>query len=132
SMIPGLEEATFVRYGAMHPNTFINSPRLLQATYQFKHDKRSCFSGQMTGVEGYVESAASGLIAGINAARLALGQSCLIFPRETAMGSLAHYITTADFKHFQPMNINFALLPPLDKPIRNKRKRNEALAARAL
>lgn len=132
SMIPGLEEAEIVRYGVMHRNTFINSPTLLHATYQFKERDNLLFAGQMTGVEGYVESAASGLIAGINAGRLARSKAPVLFPQETTMGSLAHYITTADFKHFQPMNINFGLLPPLSERIRNKKERNEQLAERAL
>lgn len=132
SMIPGLEQAEIVRYGVMHRNTFINSPRLLKETYQFKTRDSLYFAGQMTGVEGYVESAASGLIAGVNAGRLAKGQHNVTFPAESAMGSLARYITTADFQHFQPMNVNFGLLPPLAKRIRNKKERNEQLAERAL
>lgn len=132
SLIPGLEQAEFVRYGVMHRNTFINSPRLLKPTYQYKDRDSLFFAGQMTGVEGYVESAASGLIAGINAARHALGQEPLVFPQETALGSMAHYITTADFRHFQPMNANFGLFPPLGAKIKNKKEKNEAIANRAL
>ncbi|MGP0575634.1 FADH(2)-oxidizing methylenetetrahydrofolate--tRNA-(uracil(54)-C(5))-methyltransferase TrmFO [Paenibacillus peoriae] len=132
SMIPGLEEAEFVRYGVMHRNTFINSPQQLHPTYQFKGRSNLFFAGQMTGVEGYVESAASGLLAGMNAARAARGQEMFIFPAETTLGSMARYITTADFKHFQPMNANFGLLPKLEKRIRNKKEKNEALANRAL
>ncbi|MCY9665283.1 FADH(2)-oxidizing methylenetetrahydrofolate--tRNA-(uracil(54)-C(5))-methyltransferase TrmFO [Paenibacillus alginolyticus] len=132
SLIPGLEQAEFVRYGVMHRNTFINSPKLLEPTYQFKRRENLFFAGQMTGVEGYVESAASGLIAGMNAGRLAKGQSCLIVPEETTLGSMAHYITTADFKHFQPMNANFGLLPQLPERIRNKKEKYEKLANRAL
>ncbi|MEF2244574.1 FADH(2)-oxidizing methylenetetrahydrofolate--tRNA-(uracil(54)-C(5))-methyltransferase TrmFO [Paenibacillus sp. IITD108] len=132
SMIPGLENAEFVRFGVMHRNTFINSPRLLNASYQFKSRDTLLFAGQMTGVEGYVESAASGLIAGINAGRIARGLEPLIFPEASAIGSLAYYITTADFKHFQPMNVNFGLMPPLGKKIRNKKEKNEAIALRAL
>ncbi|MEK5406133.1 FADH(2)-oxidizing methylenetetrahydrofolate--tRNA-(uracil(54)-C(5))-methyltransferase TrmFO [Paenibacillus sp. FSL W8-0439] len=132
SMIPGLEEAEFVRYGVMHRNTFINSPQQLQPTYQFKGRSNLFFAGQMTGVEGYVESAASGLLAGINAARAARGQEMFVFPAETTLGSMARYITTADFKHFQPMNANFGLLPKLETRIRNKKEKNEALANRAL
>lgn len=132
SMIPGLEQAEIVRYGVMHRNTFINSPSLLEPTYQFKQHPSLYFAGQMTGVEGYVESAASGLIAGLNAGRTALGESNLIFPQQTVLGSLAHYITTADFKHFQPMNANFGLLPSLSEKIRNKKLRNEKLAERSL
>jgi methylenetetrahydrofolate--tRNA-(uracil-5-)-methyltransferase len=132
SMIPGLEEAEFVRYGVMHRNTFINSPQQLHPTYQFKGRSNLFFAGQMTGVEGYVESAASGLLAGMNAARAARGQEMFVFPAETTLGSMARYITTADFKHFQPMNANFGLLPKLEKRIRNKKEKNEALANRAL
>jgi methylenetetrahydrofolate--tRNA-(uracil-5-)-methyltransferase len=116
----------------MHRNTFINSPKLLRPTYQFKGRDTLFFAGQMTGVEGYVESAASGLIAGINAARLAKGLDCLTFPPETALGSMAHYITTADPAHFQPMNANFGLFPPLDRNIRDKKRKNEKLAERAI
>nr|WP_145046289.1 FADH(2)-oxidizing methylenetetrahydrofolate--tRNA-(uracil(54)-C(5))-methyltransferase TrmFO [Paenibacillus xylanexedens] len=132
SLIPGLENAEFVRYGVMHRNTFINSPKLLRPTYQFKDRPNLFFAGQMTGVEGYVESAASGLIAGMNAAKAALGQELVVLPVETTLGSMAQYITTADFKHFQPMNANFGLLPTLETKIRNKKEKNEALAQRAL
>ncbi|MGQ7886913.1 FADH(2)-oxidizing methylenetetrahydrofolate--tRNA-(uracil(54)-C(5))-methyltransferase TrmFO [Paenibacillus sp. WC2504] len=132
SLIPGLEEAEFVRYGVMHRNTFINSPKLLEPTYQYKRRENLFFAGQMTGVEGYVESAASGLIAGLNAGRLAKAQPCLVLPEETTLGSMAHYITTADFKHFQPMNANFGLLPQLPERIRNKKEKYEKLANRAI
>lgn len=132
SLIPGLEEAEFVRFGVMHRNTFINSPKLLDATYQLKNERRLFFAGQMTGVEGYVESAASGLIAGMNAALAAQDAELLVLPKETLIGSLAHYITTAEFRHFQPMNVNFGLLPPLAERIRKKQEKNEALANRAL
>lgn len=131
-MIPGLENAEFVRYGVMHRNTFINSPKLLEPTYQFKNRSNLFFAGQMTGVEGYVESAASGLIAGMNAANLALGKDLSTLPVDSTLGSMANYITTADFKHFQPMNANFGLLPKLEQKIRNKKEKNEALANRAL
>jgi methylenetetrahydrofolate--tRNA-(uracil-5-)-methyltransferase len=131
-LIPGLENAEIVRYGVMHRNTFVNSPKVLKATYQFKERKDLFFAGQMTGVEGYVESAASGLIAGINAARLAYGEETLIFPHESAMGSMARYITTADQKNFQPMNANFGLFPELEKKIKAKKERNERYAERAL
>ncbi len=131
-LIPGLENAEIVRYGVMHRNTFINSPKVLKATYQFKNRDDLFFAGQMTGVEGYVESAASGLIAGINAARFVLGESPVKFPEETAMGSMAHYITTTNAKNFQPMNANFGLLPGLPEKIKNKQERNERLASRAL
>ncbi|REK76497.1 FADH(2)-oxidizing methylenetetrahydrofolate--tRNA-(uracil(54)-C(5))-methyltransferase TrmFO [Paenibacillus paeoniae] len=132
SLIPGLENAEFVRYGVMHRNTFINSPKLLKPTYQTQGKETLFFAGQMTGVEGYVESAASGLIAGLNAARLAKGLEPLVLPEQTALGSMAQYITTADFKHFQPMNANFGLFPPLENRIRNKKEKNEAIANRAL
>lgn len=131
-LIPGLENAEIVRYGVMHRNTFINSPKVLKATYQFKDREDLFFAGQMTGVEGYVESAASGLIAGINAARFVQGASPVEFPAETAMGSMAHYITTTNAKNFQPMNANFGLLPDLPKKIKSKQERNEAHANRAL
>lgn len=132
SMIPGLENAEIVRYGVMHRNTFVNSPRLLEQTYQVKTRPNLYLAGQMTGVEGYVESAASGLIAGINAARAAQGQEGIIFPQESTIGSMAYYITHADPDNFQPMNANFGLLPSLEKRIRNKKEKNEALASRAL
>lgn len=132
SMIPGLENAEIVRYGVMHRNTFVNSPRLLEQTYQVKTRPNLYLAGQMTGVEGYVESAASGLIAGINAARAAQGQEGIVFPQETTIGSMAYYITHADPDNFQPMNANFGLLPSLEKRIRNKKEKNEALASRAL
>ncbi len=131
-LIPGLENAEIVRYGVMHRNTFINSPKVLKATYQFKTRSDLFFAGQMTGVEGYVESAASGLIAGINAARLVLGQEALEFPHETAMGSMAHYITTANPKNFQPMNANFGLFPELPEKIRGKQERNEQISWKVL
>ena len=131
-MIPGLGAAQFVRYGVMHRNTFINSPCLLSPTFALRAEPRLFFAGQMTGVEGYVESAASGLIAGINAARLALGEDPLVFPPETAHGALARYITTADPTNFQPMNVNFGLLPSLAERIRGKKRKKQAVAARAL
>ncbi|WP_195573140.1 FADH(2)-oxidizing methylenetetrahydrofolate--tRNA-(uracil(54)-C(5))-methyltransferase TrmFO [Paenibacillus sp. 1001270B_150601_E10] len=131
-MIPGLENAEFVRYGVMHRNTFINSPKLLEPTYQLRGRSSLFFAGQMTGVEGYVESAASGLIAGVNAALTALEVDPITFPHETTLGSMANYITTADSKHFQPMNANFGLFPPLEKRIRNKKEKNEAIAQRAI
>ncbi|NEU29384.1 FADH(2)-oxidizing methylenetetrahydrofolate--tRNA-(uracil(54)-C(5))-methyltransferase TrmFO [bacterium LRH843] len=131
-LIPGLEQADIVRYGVMHRNTFVNSPDLLKSTYQYKHREDLFFAGQITGVEGYVESAAAGLVAGLNAARLVQGKELLIFPKATLMGSMAHYITTANSKNFQPMNANFGLLPPLEERIRNKQERYEHLAKRAL
>ncbi|KML43774.1 MULTISPECIES: FADH(2)-oxidizing methylenetetrahydrofolate--tRNA-(uracil(54)-C(5))-methyltransferase TrmFO [Bacillaceae] len=131
-LIPGLENAEIVRYGVMHRNTFINSPKVLRATYQFKNRDDLFFAGQMTGVEGYVESAASGLVAGINAARLVAGEDPIEFPHETAIGSMARYITTANPKSFQPMNANFGLFPDLPEKIRGKKERNEKHAERAL
>ncbi|NBD22479.1 FADH(2)-oxidizing methylenetetrahydrofolate--tRNA-(uracil(54)-C(5))-methyltransferase TrmFO [Paenibacillus glycinis] len=131
-LIPGLENAEFVRYGVMHRNTFINSPRLLRPTYQTIKRENLFFAGQMTGVEGYVESAASGMIAGINAGRVAKGLEPVVFPADTTLGSMAQYITTADFKHFQPMNANFGLFPPLEKRMRSKKDKNDAIASRAL
>lgn len=131
-LIPGLEQAEIIRYGVMHRNTFINSPKALKPTYQLKDQERLLFAGQMTGVEGYVESAASGLMAGINAARLAKGEEPLVAPAETSIGSMARYITTANEKNFQPMNANFGLYPELPVKIRNKKERYEAHATRAL
>ncbi len=132
SMIPGLENLEIVRYGVMHRNTFINSPRVLAQTYQLKARPNLFFAGQMTGVEGYVESAGSGLIAGINAARLALGEELLYFPHETALGAMARYITHTDAKNFQPMNVNFGLFPELGERIKSKPERYERHAKRAL
>jgi len=132
SLIPGLENAEFVRFGVMHRNTYINSPRVLRPTLQFVGNDNLFFAGQLTGVEGYVESAAMGLVAGINAARQAEALKPLVFPPETAHGSLCRYITTADAKHFQPMNINFGLLPPLDEKIKDKKLKYRTLSERAL
>ncbi len=131
-MIPGLENAEIVRYGVMHRNTFINSPNLLHPTYQFKKREDLFFAGQITGVEGYVESAAAGLIAGRNAALLNEDKSPEVLPEDAVIGALAQYITTANPNNFQPMNANFGLLPPLSKKIKNKKERNEQLAERAL
>lgn len=131
-MIPGLENAEIVRYGVMHRNSFMNSPELLEPTYQSKKRQDLFFAGQMTGVEGYVESAASGLHAGINAARLVRGEEPIVLPQETAMGSMAYYITHASGKHFQPMNANFGLFPELPERIKDKKERYAALANRAL
>ncbi|HEX7057680.1 MAG TPA: FADH(2)-oxidizing methylenetetrahydrofolate--tRNA-(uracil(54)-C(5))-methyltransferase TrmFO [Bacilli bacterium] len=132
SLIPGLEHAEFVRYGVMHRNTFLHSPGLLYPTYQYKGRQTLFFAGQMTGVEGYVESAASGLIAGLNAALLALGKPCAALPPESVIGSMAHYVTSPKVKHFQPMNANFGLLPPIEKRYASKMQKIEQLAARAL
>lgn len=131
-LIPGLENAEFVRYGVMHRNTFINSPELLRPTLQYKDRDDLLFAGQMTGVEGYIESAASGLVAGINAAYLAKGENPVIFPEQTAHGSMCKYITSAVAKHFQPMNANFGLMPPLEERIRDKKLKKQKIAQRAL
>lgn len=131
-LIPGLENAEIVRYGVMHRNTFINSPKLLKPTYQSKTREDLFFAGQMTGVEGYVESAASGMVAGINASLIFKGKEPQVFPKETAAGSMAHYITTANPSNFQPMNANFGLLPPLDRKIKNKQEKNLEISDRAL
>lgn len=113
-MIPGLENAEFLRYGVMHRNTYINSPRLLTPTYAMREKPEIFFAGQMTGVEGYIESASSGLFAGISAARLALGKESFTFPDITVIGGLSHYISNPANTSFQPMNANFGLIPPLD------------------
>lgn len=131
-LIPGLENAEFVRYGVMHRNTFINSPELLRPTLQYKDKDDLLFAGQMTGVEGYIESAASGLVAGVNAAYLAKGENPVIFPEQTAHGSMCKYITSAVAKHFQPMNANFGLMPPLEERIRDKKLKKQKIAERAL
>ncbi|MDK6822769.1 methylenetetrahydrofolate--tRNA-(uracil(54)-C(5))-methyltransferase (FADH(2)-oxidizing) TrmFO [Lacticaseibacillus paracasei] len=131
-LIPGLENVQIIRYGVMHRNTFMKSPVVLEPTYASKRRPDLFFAGQMTGVEGYVESAASGLIAGINAARIALGETPLVFPETTAMGSMAHYITHTSAHHFQPMNANFGIMPALTVRVRNKKERNQQLADRAL
>lgn len=130
-LIPGLENVEVVRYGVMHRNTFINSPRVLQPTYQLKANPNLFFAGQMTGVEGYVESAGAGLVAGMNAAQLAFGKELFILPEETALGSITRYITKADPNNFQPMNINFGLFPDLGR-VRSKSERAERHSTRAL
>ncbi|MBO8142595.1 MAG: methylenetetrahydrofolate--tRNA-(uracil(54)-C(5))-methyltransferase (FADH(2)-oxidizing) TrmFO [Firmicutes bacterium] len=130
-LIPALARAEIVRYGVMHRNTFINAPRVLLPTYQVKKEPRVLFAGQITGVEGYVESAAAGLLAGINGARLCRGEPPLVLPPETMMGALAHYITTADPRYFQPMNSNFGLLPPLADPPRDKAERRRRMFERS-
>ena len=131
-LIPGLENAEFVRYGVMHRNTFINSPELLRPTLQYKDRDNLLFAGQMTGVEGYIESAASGLVAGVNAAYLAKGENPVTFPEQTAHGSMCKYITSAVAKHSQPMNANFGLMPPLEERIRDKKLKKQKIAERAL
>ncbi len=131
-MIPGLANGEFVRFGQMHRNTFLNAPRLLDASLQFRGRPDLLFAGQITGVEGYMNNAATGLLAGANAAHLLQGQPLWILPNETMLGALCHYISHADPDNFQPMKANFGLLPPPDPPIRGKRQRYAHYAARAL
>ena len=132
-MIPGLEHAEFLRYGVMHRNTFLCSPELLDADYSFRSNHNIYFAGQMTGVEGYIESAASGFAAGINAARRARGLEPFIFPEITMIGAMAHYVSHGDKTLFQPMNANFGVMPPLGFRVKGgKRARNEAMSQRAL
>jgi methylenetetrahydrofolate--tRNA-(uracil-5-)-methyltransferase len=136
-MIPGLEHAEFLRYGQIHRNTYINGPALLRATLQLRTEPRIFFAGQIAGVEGYVESIATGLVAGRNAAALALGHPVWVPPRETALGSLCHYVSGADPRHYQPANITFDLLPPLGEETqrrlrRDRKARHAALCRRAL
>ncbi len=130
-MIPGLEKAEFIRYGVMHRNTYIDSPDLLTAAMESRTRPGLFFAGQMTGVEGYVESAASGIAAAYGAAARVNGEEPVPFPRETAIGSLTHYISHYEGKNFQPMNVNFGLMPPLEKRVPKKEK-NEKIARRAL
>ncbi|MBE6718185.1 MAG: methylenetetrahydrofolate--tRNA-(uracil(54)-C(5))-methyltransferase (FADH(2)-oxidizing) TrmFO [Ruminococcaceae bacterium] len=133
SMIPGLENANFLRYGVMHRNTFINSPKCLNQFYSMREKPNVFFAGQMTGVEGYVESTSSGFVAGVNAARYAKGESLIDFPNITAIGALAHYISDENVVNFQPMNANFGLVANLEQKVKGgKRFRNEALANRSL
>jgi methylenetetrahydrofolate--tRNA-(uracil-5-)-methyltransferase len=131
-MIPGLEQAEFVRFGMVHRNTYINGPTVLRETWQTKMRPDLLFAGQISGVEGYVESAASGLIAGRNAAALARGQEPRVPPRTTAIGALAYYVSHADAKNYQPTNITFGIMQPLEKPPRGKMERKLAISARAL
>ena len=133
SLIPGLENATFLRYGVMHRNTFMNSPALLDRCYSLRNNPNVFFAGQMTGVEGYVESTSSGFVAGVNAALRALGREPVDFPNTTAIGGLAHYISDENVVNFQPMNANFGVIANLTEKVKGgKRFRNEALAKRAL
>jgi len=131
-LIPGLERAEFHRFGSLHRNTFIKAPLLLKATLQLQGHPNYFFAGQITGVEGYLESTATGLLAGINAANLLRGKDLLIPPRETALGSLVNYLIQADPGSFQPMNINYGLFPPFVQKIRNKREKKILIAKRAL
>ena len=132
SMIPALKDAQFMRYGVMHRNTFLNSPRLLDRYYRLKSDSRISFAGQMTGVEGYVESAASGMLVGIETAARILGLPPADFPQETAIGALAQYISSGSVGDFQPMNINFGLITPLGYRVKGKRNKNAEISARSL
>ena len=131
-LIPGLKQAEFVRFGHMHRNTFINAPRLIEPTMGFRTRPDLFFAGQITGVEGYVGSVGSGWVAGVNAARFVLGRDPLVLPETSMLGALCHYVGRADPAAFQPMKANFGLMPPLSPPVRNKRKRYRAYAARAL
>lgn len=132
SMIPGLENAEFVRYGVMHRNTYIHSPGLMTPYYSLKDERNLYFAGQMTGVEGYVESAASGLVAGLNLARRLQNKDEILFPRETALGALAQYISDETVADFQPMNVNFGIITPLGERIKNKQERYTKISERGL
>ena len=132
SMIPALHDAEFLRYGVMHRNTFLNSPRLLDRYYRLKAEPRISFAGQMTGVEGYVESAASGFLVGVETARRLTGKPPIDFPRETAIGALGLYVSNQSITQFQPMNINFGIIPPLSHRVKGKRNKNAELSQRSL
>ena len=132
SMIPALHDAEFLRYGVMHRNTFLNSPKLLDRYYRLKAQPRISFAGQMTGVEGYVESAASGFLVGVETARRLRGMDPIDFPRETAIGALGLYVSNQSITQFQPMNINFGIIPPLDHRVKGKRNKNAELSQRSL
>ncbi len=131
-LIPGLEQAEFVRFGMVHRNTYVNGPTVLAETWQVRRHPTLFFAGQMSGVEGYVESAASGLLAGLNAAAMARGRALVPAPRATAIGALAYYVSHADPAHYEPSNITFGIMPPLEKPPRGKMERKLALSNRAL
>jgi methylenetetrahydrofolate--tRNA-(uracil-5-)-methyltransferase len=132
AMIPALKNAEIVRFGVMHRNTYINSPKLLDRYYRLKHLPRIRFAGQITGVEGYVESAASGLLAGLEAAGELLGFQPIDFPGETAIGALALYVSEGSVSSFEPMNINFGIIAPLGYKIKGKREKNLAISERSL
>ena len=132
SMIPALREAEFVRYGVMHRNTYLNSPKLLDRYYRLKTDPRVCFAGQITGVEGYVESTASGFLAAVELANRLQGKPPVDFPQETALGALALYVSNETVEQFQPMNVNFGIIPPLGYKVKGKRNKNAELSRRAL
>lgn len=131
SMIPGLEDAEFIKYGVMHRNTYINSPKLLNKEGNLRTNNNIFFAGQITGVEGYVESIASGLFAGINAVKELKQEEKIIFPKETVIGALTNYVSSPNEK-FQPMNANFGILPPLEEKVKDKKKRYEKMAERSL
>ena len=132
SMIPALHDAQFVRYGVMHRNTYLDSPRLLDRYYRVKKQPRICFAGQITGVEGYVESTASGLLSAVELARRLQGKPAVDFPQETAIGALARYISNESVADFQPMNVNFGIIPALGYKVKGKRNKNAELSKRAL
>ena len=132
SMIPALHDAEYLRYGVMHRNTFLDSPRYLNRYYQLKSEPRIAFAGQMTGVEGYVESAASGFLVGVETARRLRGMEPVDFPQETAIGALGLYVSSESIGNFQPMNVNFGIIPPLDHRVKGKRSKNAELSARSL
>ena len=132
SMIPALHDAEYLRYGVMHRNTFLDSPRYLNRYYQLKSEPRIAFAGQMTGVEGYVESAASGFLVGVETARRLRGMEPVDFPQETAIGALGLYVSSESIGNFQPMNVNFGIIPPLDHRVKGKRSKNAELSVRSL
>ena len=132
SMIPALREAAYLRYGVMHRNTYLNSPQLLDRYYRLQSDPRIAFAGQMTGVEGYVESCASGFLVGVELARRLRGMEPIDFPQETAIGALGLYVSNGSIGNFQPMNVNFGIIPPLDHRVKGKRNKNAELSQRSL
>ena len=131
-LIPGLEQAEFVRFGMVHRNTYVNGPTVLAETWQVRRRPSLFFAGQMSGVEGYVESAASGLVAGLNAAALARGEPTAAPPRTTAIGALSYYVAHADPAHYEPSNMTFGIMQPLARPPRGRLQRKLALSERAL
>ena len=132
TMIPALHDAQFLRYGVMHRNTYLDSPRMLDKYYRLKAEPRISFAGQMTGVEGYVESCASGFLVGVETARRLAGKQAVDFPQETAIGALGLYVSNASVGVFQPMNINFGIIPPLGYKVKGKRNKNAELSKRSL
>ena len=131
-MIPGLSCAEFMRYGVMHRNTFLNAPQVLNQDFSFRQKSKLFFAGQITGIEGYMESASSGILAGINAVYRKRGLNPLILPKETMMGALSNYVANSISDDYQPMGANFGVLPPLEQQIRDKKERYAALAQRSL